>query len=232
MNLTQQVAHQLGKAIVSGQYGTHNPMPSEAALCVELRVSRSATREAVKSLAAKGLLRSRARQGISVLPESEWNLFDTDVLGWIREANPSLQLLREFSELRLAIEPQAAWLAASRQNKSKIADIATALERMRKAELGQDDPNESDIAFHVNILAASENRFFTQLSRVIDTTLRVSIRYTNMLSGVLVANYEDHKRILDAIEAGRPDLARAASSQLISDALALIERAIADSRTL
>ncbi|MEM7280351.1 MAG: GntR family transcriptional regulator, partial [Pseudomonadota bacterium] len=56
MNLTQQVAHFLGKAIISGKYGEHNPVPSEAVLCKELSVSRSAAREAVKSLAAKGLL--------------------------------------------------------------------------------------------------------------------------------------------------------------------------------
>lgn len=232
MNLTQQLVHHLGQAIVNGVYGAHNPMPSEALLCKELQVSRSATREAVKSLAAKGLLRSRARQGIRVLPESEWNLFDTEVLGWIRHANPSLQLLREFCELRLAVEPHASSLAASRQRQTEIAAICRDLKRMGKAEQGQDDPLESDIAFHVAILNASGNRFFSQLGRIIDITLRVSIAHTNRLSGVQTANYEEHKRILDAILAADPPAARAASAQLISDALALIDQAIAEDRRL
>ncbi len=188
MNLTQQVADTLGNAIIKGVYGDHNPVPSEATLCEQLQVSRSAAREAVKSLAAKGLITSRARQGIRVLPETEWNLFDADVLRWIRDSNPTLELLREFTELRVAMEPEAAMLAAQRQNVDKIAQIKLSLDRMAKAESGLDDPLESDIAFHLSILDASENRFFMQLGRIIDTTLRVSIRFTNMRTGVKTGN--------------------------------------------
>jgi DNA-binding FadR family transcriptional regulator len=226
LNLTQQIAHYLGKAIISGEYGDHNPVPSEAVLCEQLQVSRSAAREAVKSLAAKGLLSSRARQGIRVLPETQWNLFDADILGWIRDSNPSLELLREFSELRIAIEPEAAMLAAQRQNEASMAIILAALNRMREAEIGLDDPLEADIAFHLSILNASENRFFMQLGRIIDTTLRVSIRYTNMLSGVQAAPYSEHKPIYDAIAAGKPDKARKASEKLVGDALKLINQAL------
>ena len=226
MNLTQQVAHYLGKAIISGEYGDHNPVPSEAVLCKQLEVSRSAAREAVKSLAAKGLLSSRARQGIRVLPESEWNLFDADVLGWIKDSNPSLQLLREFTELRLAVEPEAALLAAKIQNHNRIKNIVSALERMKQAESGLDDPLESDIAFHVSILHASENRFFMQLGRIIDTTLRVSIRYTNMLKGVQAAAYQDHKTICDAIVENKPTVAQKESQRLVEEALKLINDAL------
>jgi DNA-binding FadR family transcriptional regulator len=226
LNLTQQIAHHLGKAIISGEYGDHNPVPSEAVLCEQLEVSRSAAREAVKSLAAKGLLTSRARQGIRVLPESEWNLFDVDILGWIRDSNPSLDLLREFTELRLAIEPEAAWLAAERQDAGEIQRIAGALERMKDAESGLDDPLESDIAFHLSVLNASGNRFFTQLGRIIDTTLRVSIRYTNMLTGVRAAAYQDHKKIYDAIAAKQPDKAQKEAQKLVGDALQLINAAL------
>ena len=227
MNLTQQVAHYLGKAIISGEYGTHNPVPSEADLCKQLEVSRSAAREAVKSLAAKGLISSRARQGIRVLPEQQWNLFDADVLGWIRESNPSLELLREFTELRLAVEPEAASLAAERQDTPATQRIEAALERMHRAETGLDDPLEADIGFHTSILDASGNRFFAQLGRITDTTLRVSIRYTNRLKGVQAANYEEHKAVFDAIAAGNPDGARSATVALVDDALMLINEALA-----
>ena len=222
MNLTQQVAHTLGNAIINGQYGDHNPVPSEAVLCEQLKVSRSAAREAVKSLAAKGLITSRARQGIRVLPESEWNLFDADVLRWMRDSNPSLALLREFTELRVAVEPEAAMLAAQRQNAEKIAQIGVALDRMQQAESGLDDPLESDIAFHLSILAASENRFFAQLGRIIDTTLRVSIRFTNMRSGVRAGNHAEHKVIYDAIVANQPEEAAKNATLLMASALATI----------
>lgn len=226
MNLTQQVADTLGNAIISGQYGAHNPVPSEAVLCDEMQVSRSAAREAVKSLAAKGLITSRARQGIRVLPETEWNLFDADVLRWMRHSNPSLELLKEITELRVAVEPEAAMLAAQRQNSEKIAKISDALERMKKAETGLDDPLESDIAFHLSILNASENRFFMQLGRIIDTTLRVSIRFTNMRTGVKAANHQDHKKIYDAIVANKPEQAAKAASELMDGALTTITDAL------
>jgi DNA-binding FadR family transcriptional regulator len=228
MNLTQQVADTLGSAIVSGEYGSHNPVPSEAVLCDQLQVSRSAAREAVKSLAAKGLITSRARQGIRVLPESEWNLFDADVLRWIRNSNPSLALLKEFTELRIAIEPEAAKLATSRQNVDKIEKIAHALERMKQAESGLDDPLESDIAFHLSILDASENRFFMQLGRIIDTTLRVSIRFTNRRTGVQAGNYLDHKKIYDAIKANSPIKAGEHASALMLSTLETINAALSE----
>lgn len=228
LNLTQQVAETLGSAIVGGKYGPHNPVPSEAVLCEQLDVSRSAAREAVKSLAAKGLITSRARQGIRVLPESEWNLFDTDVLRWIRDSNPSLALLKEFTELRIAIEPAAARLAADRQNHQKIEKIAIALERMKQAEAGLDDPLESDIAFHLSILDASENRFFMQLGRIIDTTLRVSIRFTNRHTGVQAANYIDHKEIYDAIVDNKSSNAFKQATKLMLSTLETIDSALAE----
>jgi len=226
MNLTQQVADTIGNAIINGEYGEHNPVPSEAVLCEQLQVSRSAAREAVKSLAAKGLITSRARQGIRVLPESEWNLFDADVLRWMRDSNPSLELLREFTELRVAVEPEAAMLAAQRQNSEKIANISAALDRMKQAESGLDDPLESDIAFHLSILDASENRFFTQLGRIIDTTLRVSIRFTNMRTGVRAGNHADHKIIYDAIVANQPNEAAKNAALLMDSALDTIVSAL------
>ncbi|MFT5573501.1 MAG: DNA-binding FadR family transcriptional regulator [Cryomorphaceae bacterium] len=226
MNLTQQVADTLGNAIINGKYGEHNPVPSEAVLCEQLQVSRSAAREAVKSLAAKGLITSRARQGIRVLPQSEWNLFDADVLRWMRDSNPSLELLREFTELRVAIEPGAAMLAAQRQNIDKIAKIGLALRRMKQAETGLDDPLESDIAFHLSILDASDNRFFMQLGRIIDTTLRVSIRFTNMRTGVRAGNHAEHKMIYDAIVNKDPNLASQSAKNLMDGALGTIVAAL------
>ena len=92
-NLTHQLTYDLGLAIVQGVYPVGTGLPSEADLCIEYNVSRSSTREAVKMLSAKGLISSRPKQGIRVLPESSWNMFDTDVLKWILSSKPSLALL-------------------------------------------------------------------------------------------------------------------------------------------
>lgn len=222
-NLTHQLTHQLGAAIVQGQYAIDKPFPTEAELSSQFNISRSVTREAVKMLTAKGLIASRPRQGIRVMPGSHWNMFDADVLSWTLRARPSLGLLREFTQLRMAIEPEAASLAAQNNRDRKAMElIERALERMRQADLGQDDPLSADIEFHCAILAASNNRFFFQLREFIQVALRVSIASTNQLKGVLTADYADHKSIYDAISRGDTNAATAAVKKLLAEVMQLI----------
>ncbi|WP_250463582.1 FadR/GntR family transcriptional regulator [Microbulbifer litoralis] len=222
-NLTQQLVHVLGAAIANGRYRPGDGLPSEASLCDEHGISRSATREAIKMLTAKGLITSRPRQGIRVQPRARWNLFDPDVLGWILNASPSLEMLREFLQLRMAIEKEAAALAAADQDRQKVAAIGAALQQMKEAEEGLRDPVEADIAFHINILNATNNPFYVQLGSFIETALRVSIRFTNRIKGVETASYANHKKLFDAIDRGEILAARAASGAMQAEALALIE---------
>lgn len=222
-NLTQQLTHDLGFAIVRGVYPVNEGLPSEADLCIKYDVSRSATREAVKMLSAKGLISSRPKQGIRVLPESSWNMFDTDVLRWILSSKPSLSLLKEFTQVRVALEPQAAALAAVNASAEQLAEIDNALARMADADQGLDDPLEADIAFHTSILVASNNRFFVQLTEFISTALRVSIRYTNHIKGVPGADVAKHADILDTIKSRNPERAKQAVETILEEALELIE---------
>jgi DNA-binding FadR family transcriptional regulator len=222
-NLTHQLTHQLGAAIVQGQYAIDKSFPTEAELSQQFNISRSVTREAVKMLTAKGLIASRPRQGIRVMPSSHWNMFDADVLSWTLNARPSLELLREFTQLRMAIEPEAAVLATeNNQDKTRIKAIGDALARMKRADEGLDDPLAADIDFHCAILAASNNRFFFQLREFIQVALRVSIASTNQLKGVLTADYDDHKRIYDAICAGDHEEASRATKVLLQEVMQLI----------
>ena len=223
-NLTHQLVHDLGLAIVQGNYAINAALPSEADICKQFGVSRSATREAVKMLAAKGLLTSRPRQGIRVLPEARWNMFDTDVLGWLLNSRPSLELLLEFTQMRRGIEPSAAALAAENATPEAIADIEAALQRMADAEAGLDDALESDISFHTAILAASGNRFFAQMSAFVETALRVSIRFTNAMKGVAGADVGAHGQILNAIKKRNPRVARSKVEALLAESIELIEQ--------
>lgn len=221
-NLTYQLTHDLGKAIVTGRYQIGQGLPTEAELCTQYDVSRSATREAVKMLAAKGLIASRPKKGIQVLPEADWNMFDTDVLGWILSSNPSLTLLKSFTEVRAAIEPQAAALAAVNATFEQLEEIEKALTRMQAAEKGLDDPLDSDIAFHTGVLKASGNPFIMQLTEFISTALKVSIRYTNAAKGES-GDIEKHAHILNTIKSRNPEKAHLAVKEILDEALALIE---------
>jgi DNA-binding FadR family transcriptional regulator len=223
-NLTHGVAHSLGSAIVTGIYSASNPIPNEADLCLKYHASRSVVREAVKMLTAKGLLGSRPRLGTWVQPEGNWNLLDPDVLGWLLERKYSPALLIEFTELRLVVEPGAAALAAGAAGTEEQTAIRAALERMLAADRGEDDPLESDIAFHVSVLRASRNRFYAQFTRFVATALSFSIRATNRYKGVELASIADHRKVADAIFAGRAAAAQEAMRRLIQEALDLINK--------
>jgi DNA-binding FadR family transcriptional regulator len=222
LNLTHNIAHHLGVAIVTGAYSADNPIPIEADLCKQYGASRPVLREAVKMLTAKGLLGSRPRLGTRVEPEENWNMLDPDILGWLLERKFSRALLMEFTEIRLAVEPGAATLAARVAGPAEKAEIRRAIERMQAADSGADDPLDSDIAFHVAVLRASRNRFYAQLTGFIATALRISIRTTNRYKGVQLASIADHKKVADAIIAGRATAAGEAMRKLIQEAMDLI----------
>lgn len=221
-SLTHRITHNLGVAIVTGVYSSQNPIPIEADLCRQYNASRPVLREAVKMLTAKGLLISRPRLGTQVQPEDHWNMLDPDVLGWLLERKFSPALLLEFNQIRLAVEPGAAELAARVATDADKAAIQAAIARMQAAENGDDDPLDSDIAFHVSVLRGSRNRFYSQLTGFIGTALRFSIRTTNRYKGVKLASSADHKKVADAIVAGRPAAAHDAMRKLIQEAMDLI----------
>jgi DNA-binding FadR family transcriptional regulator len=221
-NLTYGIANELGIAIVTGVYSAGNPIPIEAELSRKYGASRSVLREAVKMLTAKGLLGARPRRGTWVQPEEKWNLLDPDVLGWLLERKYSPALLIEFTEIRLAVEPGAAALAARVAGPEEKAAIRHGIERMQAADRGDDDPLDSDIAFHVAVLRASRNRFYAQLTGFTATALRFSIQTTNRYKGVQLASIADHKKVADAIIAGKSVAAGQAMHKLIQEALDLI----------
>jgi DNA-binding FadR family transcriptional regulator len=222
-SITADIVQVLGEEIVTGVYGAHNPFPNEAGLCERLGVSRSILREAVKMLTSKGLLNARSGQGTWVEPESNWNFLDPEVLRWLLERKFSTALLQEFAQVRLAIEPMAAFLAAKRVDPEAMADIDAALDLMKAVDGGEADPLASDIAFHVAVLRASGNRFIAQMQDLSEAALRTSIRLTNMRKGVHQANVADHERVAEAIRVGDAEGAREAMREMMFEVLSLIE---------
>jgi DNA-binding FadR family transcriptional regulator len=225
-NLTYSLVESLGQSIVSGEFSSDRKFPTESELSQIYGASHSITREAVKMLTAKGLLRARPRQGTAVEPESQWNLFDPDVLRWHLERKFSLRLLLHFTEMRLAVEPTAAALAAKNADAEGLGEIRRGLERMKRAEQGADDTVSADVAFHVAILKATGNPFYRRLDEMVNTALRISIRFTNMIKGH-EADIGAHEAVLDAIVARDPEKASALMQTIIRDVIQLISDGIA-----
>jgi len=222
-NLTHAIVDDLGISIIKGKMAPGTLFP-EAELSSRYQVSRTVLREAVKMLTAKGLIRSRPRQGTHVLPERDWNMLDPDVLRWLMERKYSFELLMDFTEVRMAIEPKAAARAAARADDKKKQEILHAIKRMEAAERGEDDPLESDIAFHIAVLEASGNRFFLDLTGIVRAALFFAIRRSNENAGVRMASVREHKAVADAIAAGNPRLAEQRMTDLIEGAAADIAK--------
>jgi len=223
-NLTHELRETLGQAIVGERF--QGPFPTEFELAKQHGLSRSVTREAVKMLTAKGLLSARRRVGTVIEPRERWNLLDPDVLRWLLQREFSLELLKHFTELRLAIEPTAARLAAINGSADAVARIAQGLERMAAAEDGIGSALEADIDFHVAILGAAGNPFYLQFEELIRTALSRSIAFTNRYGGT--ANLKEHGDVLRAVAAHDADAADRAMRVLIDNVLALIGRASAE----
>ncbi|HZD53281.1 MAG TPA: FCD domain-containing protein [Woeseiaceae bacterium] len=228
-NLTYGLLDALGRSIVIGDYDTR-AFPTEADLARQHGVSRSVTREAVKMLTAKGLLTARPRQGTIVQPSTSWNLFDPDVLRWLLERKFSVELLRHFNQLRVAIEPEAAALAAQNADEDDRQAIHRGLERMIAAEEGMDNTLDADITFHIAILVASKNPFYAQFRDVVTTALRTSIQFTNRIKG-RSASVADHAAVSDAIVRRHAEGAYVAMKKIINDVLELIDTARQDDGT-
>jgi DNA-binding FadR family transcriptional regulator len=223
VNLTQSLVQKLGSSIVRGELPAGKPLPIEAELGKKFGASRTVMREAVKILSTKGLIGQRPRVGTFVHPEAKWDLLDAEVLTWILDRHYSHSLVREFLEVRIGIEPAAAALAAVNATDADKDLLKQKLDRMKGAINGHFDPVVADIAFHATILEISHNRFYHQLTPIVETALRFSIRVTNKAKGAL-ADYDAHEKIYKAIRNGNADAAAKACRELIREALALVVR--------
>ena len=218
------VVETLGSRIVRGDLQPGDTLPNEADLGRELNASRSVVREAVKSLASKGLLEARTRIGTRVLPSSQWNLLDPEVLGWRYAAMPPMQFFREMFEIRRMIEPEAASLAAARATAADIAVMDQAFRDIETAEESSNQAIDADRRFHRAILAASHNELMLQMGAIISVGLMVSFRISSSSFGVFVVH---HKNVLEAIRAHDTSAAREAMLALLGDTHDFLERKLA-----
>lgn len=229
LNLTQQLVHELGRSILQGKYKVGDKLPTEAELGETYNISRNATREAVKMLTAKGLISSRPRKGIEVMPQNKWNLFDNEVLEWILVGKPDLYMLRHFLQLRQPVEAQAAYLAAQFATESDYDKIEDALSRMQSAEQSNDNEatHIADVDFHKSVLNATKNPFYIRLDNFIEIALKVNLRYTKRINPVTEDEYQAHADLYAAIKSRQASNAFEFAMRTQTATLKLVDDAIA-----
>jgi len=213
------IAHKLGVAILSGEYRPGDVLSGEVAFSEALNVSRSAYREAMQVLAAKGLVESRPKAGTRVLSRERWNLLDPDVLAWAFTGEPDIQLVRSLFELRGIIEPAAARLAAERRTRTELNTMRDSLALMRRHTLASDPGRAADRDFHRAILQATRNDALITLSASIGAAVSWTTQFKQR-SRVLPRNpIPDHARVYHAIAEGDGAAASEAMSTLVGLAL-------------
>ena len=202
-------------------------MPPEGSLCDEMGVSRTAIREAVKSLIAKGLLTTGPKVGTRVLPEDHWNWFDPDVVVWKSQAGLSREFLRDLLELRAIVEPAAVRLAAERATTEDLLELETAYAGMRRSIQQGGDYVTSDLRFHQGLLQACHNRMVVQMSKAIGALLRTSFEVSTARPDAPALSLPLHRAVLDAVIERSPEKAGRAIAVLIDGARNDIEAVLA-----
>jgi DNA-binding FadR family transcriptional regulator len=215
----EQIVRAMGVSILRGDYPEGALLPTEGDLMAQFGISRTVLREVLKTLAAKGLVVSKTRVGTKVRNQVDWNMFDSDLLGWRLELGMDLRFLNSLYEIRLAVEPAACALAALRRTDEGVARLRALIDEFRQPGHSRMSFAEVDLALHLEIAAASGNPFMRSVGAIIEAAL--------MASFVNSAPVDDHDRqkhstehhsaIVEAIARGDAAGAAEAMTSVIED---------------
>src|ERR1700735_5782035 len=205
--LYEQIVQQIEESVLKGTLKPGDQLPAERELAQQLGVSRTAVREAVKTLSEKGLVEAYSGRGTFITDatsQAARQSFDLMVKIGQQEGSPHL------AELRLILEPGIAAIAAER---IKDEDLTAMRDAVAVMERSQKDPEayiEADLDFHLALAEAVANPLILSLIDSIVGLLREQrMRIFNVEGGPQRGQIH-HKRILEAIERHDPEMARSA----------------------
>src|ERR1700678_2508603 len=204
--LYEQIVQQIEESVLNGSLKPGDQLPAERELAQRLGVTRTAVREAVKTLREKGLVEAYSGRGTFITDgtsQAARESFDLMVKIGQQEGSPFL------AELRLILEPGIAALGAVR---AKEEDVATMREAVLVMDRAQKDPDvyiEADLDFHLALAEAAANPLILSLIDSIVGLLREQRMKIFNVEGGPQRGQNHHKRILEAVERRDPEMARA-----------------------
>jgi len=209
------IARDVGLDIVAGKHRPGHVLEGEVEASLRLKISRTAYREAVRILAAKGLVHSRPRVGTRVSAVEDWHLLDPDVLSWAFSAEPEPEVLHGLFELRSIVEPAAAALAATRRKEKHLESMRTALDAMARHTLSVEAGRLADQQFHAALLTATNNPFIVSLTKGVTAAVTALTEFKQRIAPLKRDPVPDHWRVYDAIASKDAAGARDAMNELI-----------------
>lgn len=202
--LVDAVAEAMGEAIITHRLPSGTPLPSERELGEQFGVSRTVIREAVRMMAAKGLIEVRTGSGLRVAEVNDAPARES--LTWFLR-NGGIEYPK-VHEVRTLIEIEMAGIAATRRSEQQLA-VLTALHKAFAEALAEDPDTaaKADLEFHMGIARATDNQLFDVILDSISAAM-IDVRRDNIKAGAGKLALEQQARILDAIAAGDADRAR------------------------
>ncbi|OCA56636.1 FadR/GntR family transcriptional regulator [Photorhabdus namnaonensis] len=215
-NLSYLLAEKIGQQILSGEYKAETTLPSEIELAEQFDVSRTSVREAIKILAAKGMLLPRPRIGTRIMPTIHWNFLDQDLLKWWMNRDNLNQVVEHFHIVRLAIEPQACFLAAQNATQKQRKQLLQVIDEMYllKENFNREKWIEIDYQFHYTIYKSCGNPFLCSFANLFHLV------YQNHFEAIIsdkVVQLEAHKTIVNSIIQGDSYSALLACQKLLTE---------------
>ena len=220
VKLADRVYEQILEQIAGGQYREGARLPSEAQLATAFSVSRPIVRDALARLNADGVILSRHGSGSYVQRRPHREILHLAPIGGMAD------LMRCF-EFRIALEGEAAYLAAARRTESDLEAMAQALTALEAEIANAETGSETDIQFHNAIAAASRNMLFESTMETLAAHTFAGMHLGRKLS--LRRSHKrlrlvqiEHSRIVEAIRAEDAEGARAAMRAHIEAARARV----------
>lgn len=225
-----QLVAELGQLLVDGVLAEGDLLVPET-IGEQFGVSRTVVRESLRVLEAKGMVSARPNVGTKIRPVADWNLLDPDVIVWRARSAGHADQMRELLELRTALEPFAARLAARHADPERIARLRAAEKAMFEAVHAGDIPafTRADLDFHAELLAASHNRIFDKLNATVAASLRVREDLLVQADHLSEEAVELHSKVLAAIEARDEAAADAKMRTLLEEVTHEIDEQLAAS---
>jgi DNA-binding FadR family transcriptional regulator len=223
--LLGRVVEEIGLRVLNGSYIPGAALPIEPELMEELRISRTVVREAIKILAAKGLVESRPKTGTRVRPREQWNLLDPTVLNLYCQVVEYPTFAANFQQVRVVIEPEAAALAAQHRTRLQLNALEEAYQAMKAAK-EIEGWTAADLRFHEAILDATGNPFMRPLGALISTALETLLAHSFKSSPNPFESLGAHRRVLEAIRDKDADGARVSMRTLLASTALSISRTI------
>lgn len=228
-SLVDTVVDALRSQLTAGEWPVGSRIPTEHALAEQLQVGRNTVREAVRVLVHAGMLRARQGEGTFVVSTTD----PGEVMRGVQRAG-----LRDVLELRIALEAEAARLAALRHRPADLARMRAALDAQAELSNAEGQPDsgslelyaDHDIAFHKAVVEAAHNTALTATYGWFSSSVREALVTALDDQAMPKIVHGDHHAVMEAIAAGDPEAAERATRELLEKPKRAVEALLANDR--